>query len=120
MGHTVKGSHNNYKPQDPKFYRKVYEEKAIPNLRLEFKHQGETEHPITEQAKEIEAMRKELDRYKQREAEMTKKTDALEALLKRVEEHEKETWQDLMSSALHSLPNAFFVLARTESSYLDA
>jgi hypothetical protein len=90
MGHTVKGSDNNYKPQDPEFYRKVYEEKAMPNLRLESKHPGETEHLIAEQAKEIEAMRQELDRYKQRETEMAKKTEVLEALLKRVEMLERK------------------------------
>ena len=35
MGHTVRGSDANYKPQDPEFYRELYAEKAMPFLRLE-------------------------------------------------------------------------------------
>jgi len=47
MGHTVRGSDANYKPQDPEFYRGLYAEKAMPFLRLETSNPLETEKAIT-------------------------------------------------------------------------
>ena len=47
MGHTVRGSDANYKPQDPEFYRELYAEKALPFLRLETTSPLETEKAIT-------------------------------------------------------------------------
>lgn len=35
MGHTIVGSNGNYAPKDPEYYRKRYEEKALPYLTLE-------------------------------------------------------------------------------------
>jgi hypothetical protein len=53
MGHVVRGSDANYKPQDPEFYRKLYEEKAMPFLRLESATPTETEKTIVELRKQI-------------------------------------------------------------------
>lgn len=53
MGHVVRGSDANYRPQDSEFYRKLYEEKALPFLRLE------TATPI-ESEKQIEELRQQI------------------------------------------------------------
>ena len=90
MGHTVKGSDNNYKPQDPEFYRKIYEEKAMPNLRLESKHPAETEHLIVEQAKQIEDLRRENEELKAKMSQLAVQTGSLETLLKRVQDLERK------------------------------
>jgi site-specific recombinase XerD len=64
MGHTVRGSDANYKPQDPEFYRKLYEEKAMPFLRLETATPTETEKTIAELKKQLEARDREIETMK--------------------------------------------------------
>ncbi len=61
MGHTVRGSDANYRPQDPEFYRKQYEEKAMPFLRLEAATPTETEKTIVELKKQLEERDKQID-----------------------------------------------------------
>ena len=65
MGHVVRGSDANYKPQDPEFYRKLYEEKAMPFLRLETATPTETEKTIAELKKQIAERDKEIDTMKE-------------------------------------------------------
>ncbi|MCJ7469479.1 tyrosine-type recombinase/integrase, partial [Candidatus Bathyarchaeota archaeon] len=64
MGHTVRGSDANYKPQDPDFYRKIYEEKAMPFLRLESATPTETEKKIDELKKQLEERDKQIQTMK--------------------------------------------------------
>lgn len=58
MGHKIVGSNGNYRPQNPEYYRKRYEEKALPFLRLESPTPSDTEKIITkleeQHQKEIE------------------------------------------------------------------
>jgi site-specific recombinase XerD len=61
MGHTVRGSDANYKPQDPEFYRKLYEEKAMPFLRFESATPTETEKTIAELKKQLEERDKQVE-----------------------------------------------------------
>jgi len=65
MGHTVRGSDANYKPQDPEFYRGIYEEKAMPFLRLESATPTETEKTIVELKKQITKRDEEIDAMKE-------------------------------------------------------
>jgi hypothetical protein len=65
MGHTVRGSDADYKPQDPEFYRKLYAEKAMPFLRLETATPTETEKTIAELKKLLEEKDKEMGAMKE-------------------------------------------------------
>jgi len=60
MGHTVRGSDANYKPQDPEFYRTLYSEKAMPFLRLEEPTPTETEQLRQQHKKEMEDLQKSI------------------------------------------------------------
>lgn len=60
MGHTVRGSDANYKPQDPEFYRELYVEKAMPFLRLETSSPLETEKAITTLEQENRELRDQI------------------------------------------------------------
>jgi integrase len=54
MGHIVKaGCDENYRPRDPEFYRKLYEEKAMPFLRISAATPTETESVIEDQRQKI-------------------------------------------------------------------
>lgn len=65
MGHIVRGSDANYKPQDPEFYRQLYAEKAMPFLRLEAPTPTETNELIEtlkrQHRKEIEAIKAQYE-----------------------------------------------------------
>ena len=63
MGHTIKGSSMNYKPEDPEFYRQLYLEKAMPFLRLETLNPLETEKAIKELKQESEKQIRELKQH---------------------------------------------------------
>lgn len=65
MGHTVRGSDTNYQPQDPEFYRQLYEEKAMPFLRLETATPTETEKTIDELKKQLTERDKEIKAMKE-------------------------------------------------------
>ncbi len=69
MGHTVRGSDANYKPQDPEFYRELYAEKAMPFLRLETSDPLETENAITSMKQENRELK---DQIKKLEGTMQK------------------------------------------------
>jgi len=60
MGHTVRGSDANYKPQDPEFYRELYKEKAMPFLRLETSDPLETENAITTMKQENKKLKNQI------------------------------------------------------------
>ncbi len=60
MGHTVRGSDANYKPQDPEFYRDLYAEKAMPFLRLEEPTPTETEQLRQQHKREMEDLQKSI------------------------------------------------------------
>lgn len=60
MGHTVRGSDANYKPQDPEFYRTLYVEKAMPFLRLESATPTDAEQLRQEHKKEMENLQKAI------------------------------------------------------------
>jgi integrase len=64
MGHVVRGSDANYRPQDPEFYRELYAEKAMPFLRLESATPTETEKTIQELKKQLEERDKEIEDMK--------------------------------------------------------
>jgi len=61
MGHTViEGQEEHYRPQDVEFHRKLYAEKAMPNLRLEEPSPLEHEQIIQHQQEEIRTLRGRL------------------------------------------------------------
>jgi integrase len=64
MGHTTRGSDSNYTPKDQEFYRKLYEEKAMPFLRLETATPTETEKTIVALKKQLEERDKEIEEMK--------------------------------------------------------
>jgi site-specific recombinase XerC len=70
MGHTIRGSDANYKPQDSEFYRGLYAEKAMPFLRLEAPTPTETTEIIEtlrkEHQKEIEAIKAQYEKRLER------------------------------------------------------
>jgi len=92
MGHVVRGSDANYKPQDPEFYRKLYEDKAMPFLRLETATPTETEKTIAELKKQIEQKDQKVQEIEEKLTKIEPLLDFLsdyphfEALLKDLEE----------------------------------
>jgi site-specific recombinase XerD len=83
MGHTIVGANGNYAPRNPEYYRKRYEEKALPFLRLESPTPTDTEQLRETMRKhhqeEMEALRNQV---KERD-------EQLEAMNKRFEKIEK-------------------------------
>jgi len=80
MGHTVRGSDANYKPQDPEFYRELYAEKAMPFLRLETATPTETEKTIAELKKQLNERDKEIEELKTSVNKIQKLTEFLNNL----------------------------------------
>ena len=80
MGHTVRGSDANYKPQDPEFYRELYAEKAMPFLRLETATPTETEKTIVELRKQLSERDKEIEELKISVSKIQKLTEFLNDL----------------------------------------
>lgn len=83
MGHMVKGSDANYKPQDPEFYRQLYAEKAMPFLRLESGSPLETEKTIADLQTQLKAKAEAIEKLKQR-------LDSLEPFITSVETLKKD------------------------------
>jgi integrase len=83
MGHTVKGVDENYRPQDPEFYRELYAEKAMPFLRLEAPTPTETSAIINTLKKQHEA---EMDSLKE---ELQKRDEQIQALNERFNKYER-------------------------------
>jgi predicted oxidoreductase len=101
MGHTIKGSSMNYKPEDPEFYRQIYIEKGMPFLRLETLNPLEAEKAIAElkqeSEKQIRELKKQLAAKDMEIAELNAKV--AEVTPKKVEEIAatifQKSWQDL-------------------------
>jgi hypothetical protein len=83
MGHITRGSDSNYTPKDPEFYRKLYEEKAMPFLRLE------TATPI-ESEKQIQELRQQLQGRTEQLKRLELKIEKLEPFLQIVERESPE------------------------------
>ncbi len=83
MGHTVRGSDANYKPQDPEFYRELYAEKAMPFLRLEAPTPTETSAIINTLKKQHETEMGSLKR------EIQKRDEQIQALNERFNKYER-------------------------------
>jgi exonuclease VII large subunit len=91
MGHIIVGSNGNYKPQDPEYYRKRYEDKALPFLRLEAPTPSDTDEIITtlkeQHRKEIENLEARLKEQHQKEMEQRdKQIEELQAAVQRIQE----------------------------------
>jgi integrase len=82
MGHTVRGSDENYKPQDPEFYRALYAEKAMPFLRIDAPTPTETNQLVNAMTKQHEA---EMDILKK---ELKKRDEQIQALNDRFSKYE--------------------------------
>jgi hypothetical protein len=69
MGHVIVGSNANYRPQDPEYYRKRYELKALPFLRLETPTPLDTNEMIItikeQYQNKIDTQQKEIDAMKE-------------------------------------------------------
>jgi integrase len=91
MGHTIKGSSMNYKPEDPEFYRQLYLEKAMPFLRLETLDPLETEKAILELKQKSERQIRELKQ------QLAKKDLEIEELNAKIAEVSPEKVQDIAS-----------------------
>lgn len=91
MGHIVReGVEESYRPNDPEFHRKLYEEKAMPFLRLELTAPTETEELISKQAKEIEKLKEQLSETIGVKRELSDLKALTKKLIARVEAVEKE------------------------------
>ncbi len=78
MGHVIVGSNANYAPQNPEYYRKRYEDKALEFLRLET--------PTPSDTKELlEAMetkhKNEIETIENKNKELTKRLEKMELLM---------------------------------------
>jgi site-specific recombinase XerC len=95
MGHTVRGSDENYKPQDPDFYRELYAEKAMPFLRLETSNPLETEKAITSLEQENRDLQNKIkkleDMMEKIYLRVFQEKNEEEAFEKLLEEHNKES-----------------------------
>jgi ribosomal 50S subunit-associated protein YjgA (DUF615 family) len=105
MGHTVRGSDANYKPQDPEFYRKIYEEKAMPFLRLETATPTETEKTISELKKQVEQKDQKLQ-------ELEMKIQRFEPMLNLLSD------SPTLDQLLKDIKEARFAKIETERSYV--
>lgn len=85
MGHKTKGSDPHYVPQDPEWYRKLYETQAMPHLRLETSTPSEADQQISELREENKKLKEEiaeLSGLKGRVANVEETTRELNKLLK--------------------------------------
>ncbi len=103
MGHTNLDLEH-YFSRDVNIHRKVYEEKALPNLLLETETLSETAKIISKQAEEIQHLevrldnqQKTIDELEQKNAELKQKLNGftitpnqMEELMKRIEKLEKK------------------------------
>jgi integrase len=83
MGHTIVGANANYAPRDPEYYRKRYEEKALPFLRLE--------SPTPTDAQQLrDLMRKQHQKEMELlQTQLKERDEQLEAMNKRFEKIEE-------------------------------
>ena len=93
MGHKGKGVVDNYRTRDPEHHRKLYAEKAAPDLRIETKTPRATEKQIEELRKELDEARKILDERDQQLKEMAPIVEKMKPLLDFVEFAKQEELQ---------------------------
>lgn len=87
MGHKGQGVTDNYRTRDPEFHRNLYEEKAMPFLRIGTASPTETEKTIKELRGRLETRDGEIQTLKQ---EMRTMQDSVGELVKIVRELKKE------------------------------
>lgn len=78
IGHVVRGSDANYRPRDSEFYRKLYEEKAMPFLRLEAPTPTESEKQIEELRQQLESKTEQLEKMEEKIAKLEPFIELLE------------------------------------------
>jgi integrase len=96
MGHALpQASDKAYFPRDGlsletvEIHRKVYAEKAMPNLRIESALPSETEAVIKEQAKQIGQLQSELAALKTEQTLQKSKDDVIQELMRKMEKMEE-------------------------------
>lgn len=89
MGHTL-GVDEHYFSRDPEYHRKVYEEKAMPNLTIESETPTETAKIVAKQADEIRKLKDQLVEFQAFKSRMAAKEQSLENVLKRLEALERK------------------------------
>jgi hypothetical protein len=134
MGHTVRGSDANYKPQDPEFYRDLYAEKAMPFLRLEEPTPTETGALIKTLKKqhetEMETLKKQLQKRDEQIQALNERFNKYEPYLKLMEnnfkpnpsEQEIQVAQKLLPDVenfVFANPNKIAELFTNNPSFLD-
>jgi len=94
MGHKV-GVQDHYRATDPEHHRKLYAEKAAPDLRIETKTPRATEKQIEELRKELDETRKILDERDQQLKEMAPIVEKMKPLAEIVQDSNKEELETL-------------------------
>lgn len=112
MGHTVRGSDANYKPQDPEFYRELYAEKAIPFLRLETSSPLETEKAITTLEQENRELKNQIKRLENTIGKIYQK------VFEKTEEEEHEKWCEEHAEEIEKENREHEQFLREEEEYL--
>jgi hypothetical protein len=113
MGHTVRGSDANYKPQDPEFYRELYSEKALPFLRLETTSPLETEKAITTLEQENRELKNQIEKL-----ESTMKKIYLKVFEDKIGEEAHEKWLEEHAEELEKEEREHEKFLRAEEVYL--
>ncbi len=89
MGHTL-GVDDHYFSRDVEHHRKIYGEKAMPNLRIFEPSALETEQTIRRLEKKVDELRQENLELRQRLNAHTLSSDQVQELLRRIEKLEKQ------------------------------
>jgi len=75
MGHTIVGSNKNYAPKNDEYYRKRYEEKALPDLKIESPIPKEIDELQKQHKQEIETIK---NQYQNENEELKTKLKTME------------------------------------------
>ena len=114
MGHTVRGSDANYKPQDPEFYRELYAEKAMPFLRLETSSPLETEKAITTLEQENRELKNQIKRLENTMGKIYQKV-----FNEKTAEEEHEKWLEENAELIEAEAKEHEEALREEEEYLN-
>ena len=114
MGHTVRGSDANYRPQDPEFYRELYAEKAMPLLRLETSSPLETEKAITSLEQENRELKGQIEKLEKIMERMYQKV-----FHENIAEEDHEKWLEENAELLERESIEHEKALREEEKYLD-
>lgn len=97
MGHKLKNQDEHYFSKDIKLHRKMYREKALPNLRIESKTPIESEKLAKELRGELEELQAKIVQLEEKNLELKARLngyllsgDQMQELLKRIENLEKQ------------------------------